>query len=160
TRPFAHFYFYAQEADVDPASGDNLCVACRADELRHARRDYLCNHRLDICRHRCGPLRAILRPEPARTVAAQHAPAAIYFDLYRGCRVAVCCCRSPVAPAYGPIGYIAESLSAAAVRPAIGGRIFGDWHRRYAHRSFHRHRNPVSPDDRYLSPTGPRRKGA
>ena len=88
-----------------------------------------------------------------RWLRSMHPLLSIY-DLYGRCGGAVCRRHSPVASADGAIGYVAESLSAVAVGIAAGDRVFGDRHRRHADRSFHRHRNPVSPDDRHLSPSG------
>src|SRR5262249_39271714 len=95
TWPFDRFNFHAQEADLDPARGDDLCAACRADEFCDARLDCLCPRGFDLRRYLRWPIRAILCAEPARKVAAQHAPAAVYFDLYRGRSSAVCHCRPP-----------------------------------------------------------------
>src|SRR5205807_6319784 len=131
-------YFHPQEADLDPAGGYDLCIACRIDELRDARIGCLRHHRFDTGRHRCGSVRGILRAEPARTVVAQRASAALDFDLYRGCGGALRRRRSPLASADGSMGYLAESLSAIAVRIAAGDRVFGDRYRGHADGAFHR----------------------
>src|ERR1700730_15611405 len=112
-----------------------------------------------ICRHRRRVFRGILCAEPARSLAAQHAPAEIPPDLCAGRGRALFTVHPPDPP--DPLGLEQPTVGLSTLSDFAADRdhLFGRRDRRHAGRPFHRHRNSVSPDDRHLSPPGGRKKG-